>query len=132
MRKIIAKVMLVLTVFLILTPTVMAAQLGDRLLMEGSIGEDVAQLQQILDAQGFWSGYADGIFGQYDNRCFNQVSKGKGIKVDGIAGPETFSALNINVSSPYRGSTGRFSARDIELVAKLVYAEARGSLIQAK
>ncbi|HHV18813.1 MAG TPA: spore cortex-lytic enzyme [Thermoanaerobacterales bacterium] len=126
MRKIIAKVMLVLTVFLILTPTVMAAQLGDRLLMEGSIGEDVAQLQQILDAQGFWSGYADGIFGYMTTDALIRFQRVKGIKVDGIAGPETFSALNINVSSPYRGSTGRFSARDIELVAKLVYAEARG------
>ena len=85
MRKIIAKVMLVLTVFLILTPTVMAAQLGDRLLMEGSIGEDVAQLQQILDAQGFWSGYADGIFGYMTTDALIRFQRVKGIKVDGIA-----------------------------------------------
>ena len=53
-----------------------------------------------------------------------RFQKVKGIAADGIAGPQTFRTLNINTS--YRGSIGRFSARDIELIAKLVYAEARG------
>ena len=37
MQRKIAKVLLVLTLFLIVTPAVLAAQLGDRMLMEGYI-----------------------------------------------------------------------------------------------
>lgn len=124
MRKIIAKVMLVLMVFMILTPAVMAAQLGDRILMEGYVGDDVTALQQMLNAQGFWLGYADGIFGYMTTDALIRFQRVKGIRTDGIVGPETFRALNVNTS--YRGSVGRYSARDIELIAKLVYAEARG------
>lgn len=124
MRKVIAKILLVLTLFLVVTPTVMAAQLGDRMLMEGYIGDDVAELQQVLNAQGFWSGYADGVFGYMTTDALVRFQRVKGIGADGIAGPETFRVLNVNTS--YRGSMGRFSTRDAELIAKLVYAEARG------
>ncbi|NLZ53092.1 MAG: spore cortex-lytic enzyme [Thermoanaerobacteraceae bacterium] len=124
MQKKIAKFLLVFTFFLIVTPVVMAAQLGDRILMNGDIGDDVAELQRLLNAQGFWSGNVDGIFGNVTMDALLRFQKTKGIRADGIAGPETLRALNVNTS--YRGSTGRFSARDIELIAKLVYAEARG------
>ena len=85
----------------------------------------MAELQRLLNAQGFWSGNLDGIFGDKTKDALIRFQRTKGIKADGIAGPETFRALNVNTSS-YRGSNGRFSARDIELIAKLVYAEARG------
>lgn len=124
MQKNMAKVLLLLTVFLIVTPAVFAAQLGDRVLMKGYTGDDIVQLQQLLNAHGFWSGYVDGIFGKMTTDALVRFQKVKGIKADGIAGTETFRALNINTS--YRGSTGRFSTRDTELIAKLVYAESRG------
>lgn len=125
MRKEIAKVLLVLTLFMVVTPAVMAAQLGDRVLVEGYTGDDVAELQQILDTQGFWPGYADGVFGNMTTDALVSFQQANGIEADGVAGPETFRILNVNTSS-YRGSTGRYSARDAELIAKLVYAEARG------
>ncbi len=125
MRKRMAKFLLLLTFFLVATPVAMAAQLGQRMLMAGSVGDDVAELQRLLNAQGFWSGNLDGIFGDKTKDALIRFQRTKGIKADGIAGPETFRALNVNTSS-YRGSIGRFSARDIELIAKLVYAEARG------
>lgn len=124
MRKKTAKFLLVLTFFLIVTPVVMAAQLGDRMLTNGNIGDDVAELQRLLNNQGFWCGNVDGIFGSATMDALVRFQKVKGIKADGIAGQETLRALNFNTS--YRGSNGRFSARDIELIAKLVYAEARG------
>lgn len=124
MRRKIAIVLLVLTFFLIATPVAMAAQLGDRILTEGSIGDDVAELQKLLNAHGFWTRNVDGIFGNLTMDALIRFQRAKGIRVDGIAGPETLRALNVNTS--YRGSTGKFSARDVELIAKLVYAEARG------
>ena len=124
MRKVMAKVLLVLTVFLVITPVAMAAQIGDRILMEGDTGNDVAQLQYLLNSNGFLLGYEDGIFGYMTRDALIRFQKEKRITVDGIAGPETFRALNVN--QPSRGGVGRFSSRDIELIAKLVYAEARG------
>ncbi|AEE91313.1 Cell wall hydrolase SleB [Tepidanaerobacter acetatoxydans Re1] len=125
MRKIIlAKVLLISTLFLIVTPAAIAAQLGDRVLTKGCRGQDVAQLQQVLNNKGFWSGYADGILGNKTVDALVKFQKAKGLKADGIAGFETFSALGVDTS--YRGSSGRFSTRDVELLAKLVYAEARG------
>jgi len=124
MRKRIAKFLLVLTFFLIATPVAMAAQLGDRILTKGNIGDDVAELQQLLNARGFWAGYADGVFGDMTLDALIRFQIAKGISVDGIVGPETLRALNVNTS--YRGTTGKLSSRDIELIAKLVYAEARG------
>ena len=124
MRKKIAKFLLVFTFFLIVTPVVAAAQLGDRMLTIGDIGDDVVELQRLLNAQGFWCGNVDGIFGYITMDALIKFQKAKNIRVDGIVGPETLRALNVNTS--YRGSSGRFSARDIELIAKLVYAEARG------
>jgi len=124
MRKKIAKILLVLTFFLVATPVAMAVQLGDRTLMKGNVGEDVAELQRLLNDKGFWAGNVDGIFGDMTANALIRFQKVKGIRVDGVAGPETIRALNVNTS--FRSSTGKISSRDIELMAKLVYAEARG------
>lgn len=43
MQKNMAKVLLLLTVFLIVTPAVFAAQLGDRVLMKGYTGDDIVR-----------------------------------------------------------------------------------------
>ena len=52
--------------------------------------------------------------------CCYKVSTKQNLIVDGIAGPQTIRALgNYTVSRQY-------SSRDMELLAKLVYAESRG------
>lgn len=124
MRKTVAKVLLIFLLLLTLTPVAMAAGLGDRTLEAGSTGDDVAQLQQKLNTVGFWSGYVDEIFGYETKAAVENFQSSKGLWTDGVAGPETFRALNVNTS--YEGTTGNFSQSDIELLAKLVYAEARG------
>lgn len=103
----------------------MAANLGERELMQGSIGDDVAELQYKLNAQGFWSGVVDGAFGEMTRNAVLNFQRSKGIVADGIAGFETYRFLNVNPPS-YRGSVGRYSQRDIELLARLVHAEAQG------
>lgn len=124
MRKTAAKVMIILTLLMSIAPVVMAANLGDRTLMQGSRGDDVAQLQQRLNDLGFKCGYVDGEFGLLTEDAVFRFQKVKGLFSDGIAGPDTFAALRVQSSS--RGSNGRVSQRDIELLARLVYAEARG------
>ncbi|ADL08142.1 spore cortex-lytic enzyme [Thermosediminibacter oceani] len=125
MKKAVVKILLLTVLCLLLViPPVMAATLGDRILKQGSRGDDVAQLQYRLNTLGFWCGKVDGIFGPKTKSAVMKFQSAKGIKVDGIVGPQTLSAMGVYKAS--RSSTGRFSARDIELLAKLVYAEARG------
>lgn len=130
MRKTVAKVLLVFVLLSTLTPVAMAASLGDRILMQGSMGDDVAQLQQKLNIFGFWAGVVDGIYGPKTKAAVQRFQKAKNLNSDGIAGPQTFRALGVNPS--YRGTIGRFSERDIELLSRLVYSEARGETYEGQ
>jgi N-acetyl-anhydromuramyl-L-alanine amidase AmpD len=68
------------------------------LLEEGSRGEDVKRLQKILNAAGFGPLEEDGVFGRKTERALQKFQKANKCDVDGIAGPETWRALNkVNV-----------------------------------
>lgn len=97
----------------VLPDSVQAAQPTLKL---GAKGEAVKTLQQTLNSKGYWCGTVDGIFG---NKTYNAVikfQKDAGIKVDGIVGPQTWSALgkssNTNYNQPSRGN-----ARTLTVVA---------------
>lgn len=121
-------ILLILTIFILLiftlVSTAQAANLGDRTIRLGMRGNDVTQLQQKLNSLGFWSGNVDGIFGIKTKNAVINFQKSKKITADGIVGKKTLNMLNQNLSS--RGSLGRFSQRDVELLARLVHAEAKG------
>lgn len=117
--------MILSIVIFTLVPSAFAQNLGDRNLRQGMKGTDVVSLQQILNRLGFWSGITDGVFGPKTKEAVLRFQKAKGITADGIIGPISINLLKGN-STSYRGSTGRYSERDIELLARLVHAEARG------
>jgi N-acetylmuramoyl-L-alanine amidase len=115
-----------LVLVIILLTTVFAAlgqasTLGSRILKYGSWGRDVAELQTRLNNLGFYVGEVDGIYGLKTERGVIRFQQSRGLRIDGIAGPQTIRALlgNTSVSRGY-------SSRDVELLAKLIYAEARG------
>jgi hypothetical protein len=57
-------------------------------------GNDVIQLQKKLLARGYSSvGAADGIFGKKTDAGVRQFQSDQGLKVDGIVGPKTWTAL---------------------------------------
>lgn len=58
-------------------------------------GEDVRQLQIALREHGFDPGQTDGIFGKKTERAVKRFQKSCGLKVDGIAGKNTFFALGL-------------------------------------
>lgn len=58
-------------------------------------GDDVAALQTALKAHGFDPGKIDGIFGTKTKDAVRRFQKASGLKVDGIAGPNTFAALGL-------------------------------------
>ena len=94
------------------------------LLRYGSRGESVRQVQSRLNGLGYWCGTADGIFGVNTRSAVRRFQSAKGLSVDGIVGPKTYSALGISSSSS--SSSGGYSSSDLYLLARCVYGESRG------
>ena len=93
------------------------------LLRYGSRGESVRQVQSRLNGLGYWCGTADGIFGVNTRSAVRRFQSAKGLSVDGIVGPKTYSALGISPSSS--SSSGGYSSSDLYLLARCVYGESR-------
>ena len=94
------------------------------LLRYGSRGESVRQVQSRLNGLGYWCGTADGIFVVNTRSAVMRFQSAKGLSVDGIVGPKTYSALGISSSSS--SSSGGYSSSDLYLLARCVYGESRG------
>lgn len=99
----------VTVIFLLMAGTAAAAGLGSRVLKFGDRGDDVAQLQRLLNSQGYFVGQEDGIFGALTKRGVMNFQRAKSITVDGIVGKQTYNALNIRSlagTSDYRVQPG--------------------------
>lgn len=87
----------------------------------GSRGTEVINIQKKLSQWGYYKGNIDGIFGYQTYKAVREFQYKNGLKVDGIVGPETLSALGLPTGTQYRGGGG-----DVELLARLIHGEARG------
>lgn len=90
----------------------------------GSTGNEVRQIQQKLRDLGFYKGSVDGIYGSQTQSAVKQFQKSVGITADGIAGSKTLLYLGLGGSSG--GNSTQYSNSDVELLAKVISAEARG------
>ena len=90
----------------------------------GSKGEEVRRIQKKLRELGYYSGNIDGIYGSATKKAVIAFQKNCGITADGIAGAKTLLYLGLGDSSA--SSSGKYSQSDIDLLAKLIAAEARG------
>ena len=90
----------------------------------GSRGDEVRQIQTKLKRWGYYSGNIDGIYGSQTLSAVKWFQSKNGLTVDGIAGSKTLAAMGIFSSSTTSGTTS--SNSDLNLLARLVYAEARG------
>lgn len=70
-----------------------AAKVGLYELKKGAEGEDVRALQILLNGRGYSCGSADGDFGSRTDKAVRNYQKAKGLGVDGIVGPATWSSL---------------------------------------
>src|SRR5258705_11787357 len=70
------------------------------ILRQGSVGDLVTQLQNRLVSLGFDAGTADGNFGPKTAAAVSAFQASKGLQVDGIAGPQTLAALQLNSTIP--------------------------------
>lgn len=90
----------------------------------GSRGDEVKQIQTKLKRWGYYYGSVDGIYGSQTVSAVKWFQSKNGLTVDGIAGPKTLAAMGITGTSNSTGGTA--SNSDLNLLAHLVYAEARG------
>jgi len=90
----------------------------------GSQGEEVRQIQTKLKRWGYYNGSVDGIFGTKTLNAVKSFQRKNGLTVDGIAGQKTLSAMGISSSSNNSSSTSNSS--NVNLLAHLIYGEARG------
>lgn len=93
----------------------------------GSTGQEVKNIQTNLSKWGYYDGKIDGIYGYKTYKAVRLFQYKNGLKVDGIAGSETLSALGLPTgakkSTTASASTGN---KDLDLLAHLVHGEARG------
>lgn len=94
----------------------------------GSRGSEVTQIQTKLKRWGYYTGGVDGIFGSLTLKAVRWFQQKNGLQVDGIAGPATLSAMGIMSTSSSSGSSSGSSSNssDVNLLARLIYGEARG------
>lgn len=62
---------------------------------EGSTGDQVIELQTRLKELGFDPGVIDGDFGPKTTTAVRDFQRSKGLDVDGVAGPQTLAALQL-------------------------------------
>jgi N-acetylmuramoyl-L-alanine amidase len=89
----------------------------------GSSGSEVTQIQTKLKRWGYYTGSIDGVYGSKTVAAVKWFQSKNGLTADGIAGPATLAAMGITSSS---SSGGTASNSDLNLLAHLIYAEARG------
>ena len=98
----------------------------DALSKYGSRGDEVKQIQTKLKRWGYYNGNVDGIFGSQTLEAVKYFQRKNGLTVDGIAGPATLKAMGIYNSSNSGSSSSSNNSSNVNLLARLIYGEARG------
>lgn len=91
----------------------------------GSRGDEVTQIQTKLKRWGYYTGNIDGIYGSKTQEAVRYFQRKNGLSIDGIAGPKTLAAMGITGSGNNAG-TSASNSNDMNLLARLIYAESRG------
>lgn len=102
-------------------------------LKQGATGGEVKEVQRRLKQWGYYNGAVDGIYGKGTVEAVKKFQKKNGLTADGIAGIETYRALGMNDSvkvlegnNGNSGSNSNYTNSDLYMLAKCIYAEARG------
>lgn len=97
---------------------------------KGSSGAVVTQIQTKLKSWGYYTGSVDGVYGSGTERAVRAFQQKKGLAVDGKAGTQTLAAMGLSAGSGGNtgnsGGSGGASSSQVDLLARLISAEARG------
>ena len=92
----------------------------------GSRGSAVMDLQTRLATAGFSPGPADGIFGSRTDGAVRSFQRARGLKVDGVVGPVTWTALRGTATVPAPGpapGTGSPSASPVTVPSGVLISD---------
>lgn len=98
-------------------------------LKQGSKGGEVKEVQRRLKQWGYLNGAVDGVYGPATVEAVKKFQRKNGLTPDGIVGKATYAALGMNASvNVLQGNspTSSYTSSDLYLLAKCIYAEARG------
>ena len=121
----------------ILALLISCTALAETVLEVGSRGNDVTKVQKRLIQFDYLSCEADGRYGEDTRNAVRRFQKNNGLPVDGKVGKETAAALGVTLSgakgeAKAASSSANYVSSDHRLLAKLVYAEARGEPYKGK
>ncbi|NMB32897.1 MAG: spore cortex-lytic enzyme [Clostridium sp.] len=91
----------------------------------GSTGQEVKDIQYKLAIWKYYGGKIDGIYGYKTYAAVRKFQVKNGLKVDGIAGPQTLAALGLPTGQA-QAASAQTGNKDLNLLAHLVHGEARG------
>ena len=109
--------------FTAITPIGSVQTVSAAVLKQGSRGAEVKKVQTKLKNWGYYKGAVDGIFGSQTKEAVKYFQRKNKLVVDGIVGPATLKALGMSSGT---SSSSSLSEADLNLLAKLIYGEARG------
>lgn len=95
----------------------------------GSSGEEVRKIQQKLSDLGYYKDRVDGIYGINTQKAVKSFQRNVGLTADGIVGSATL--LYLGLSGGTSNSTA-YSDADVQLLAKVISAEARGEIYEGQ
>ena len=125
LRLALAVLLSVSMVLVALAPAVEAASYK-----KGSNGAVVTQIQTKLKSWGYYTGSVDGVYGSGTERAVRAFQQKNGLTVDGKAGDQTLAAMGLSAvsggNSGNSGGSGGASSSQVDLLARLISAEARG------
>ena len=97
---------------------------------KGSNGAVVTQIQTKLKSWGYYTGSVDGVYGRGGGGAVRAFQQKNGLTVDGKAGDQTLAAMGLSAvsggNSGNSGGSGGASSSQVDLLARLISAEARG------
>ena len=125
LRLALAVLLSVSMVLVALAPAVEAASYK-----KGSNGAVVTQIQTKLKSWGYYTGSVDGVYGSGTERAVRAFQQKNGLTVDGKVGDQTLAAMGLSAvsggNSGNSGVSGGASSSQVDLLARLISAEARG------
>ncbi|MFZ5354252.1 MAG: cell wall hydrolase [Bacillota bacterium] len=98
----------------------------------GSRGTEVVKLQSALISQGYLYSSADGIYGKLTENAVIKFQIAKKLRIDGIAGKQTQTALYGGTSSATASRSTSTYETDLYWLSRIIHAEAEAEPYKGK
>ena len=95
-------------------------------IVKGDTTANIRAVQTRLATLGYYNYKVDGIWGSRTKTAVKKFQRDYGLTADGIVGARTEKALKITLTGKSTSSSSTVSSANLDLLARCVYAEARG------